>query len=88
MFLGANPMTVDPQTTITLAVSGLAGLGMITAAALSGWRGWLALKHRELVELRRPEPVATMPSPASRIELADLKERIRKLEAIAAGVDL
>ncbi|WP_066720375.1 hypothetical protein [Sphingomonas pituitosa] len=81
-------MTSDPQLTITLAVSGLAGLGMITAAALSGWRGWLALKHRELVELRRPEPTATMPSPASRIELADLKERIRKLEAIAAGVDL
>lgn len=83
-------MTIDPQTTITLAVSGLAGLGMITAAALSGWRGWLALKHRELVELHRPEPTAaaTMPSPASRIELADLKERIRKLEAIAAGVDL
>ena len=83
-------MTIDPQTTITLAVSGLAGLGMITAAALSGWRGWLALKHRELVELHRSEPTAaaTMPSPASRIELADLKERIRKLEAIAAGVDL
>lgn len=89
MFLGVTPMTSDPQLTITLAVSGLAGLGMITAAALSGWRGWLALKHRELVELRRPEATATtMPSPASRIELADLKERIRKLEAIAAGVDL
>ncbi|UYY78625.1 hypothetical protein [Sphingomonas sp. R1] len=82
-------MTSDPQLTITLAVSGLVGLGMITAAALSGWRGWLALKHRELVELRRPDAAATtMPSPASRIELADLKERIRKLEAIAAGVDL
>lgn len=88
MFLGTNAMTSDPQLVITLAVSGLAGLGMVTAAALSGWRGWLALKHRELAELRRPEPTATMPSPASRIELADLKERIRKLEAIAAGVDL
>jgi N-methylhydantoinase A/oxoprolinase/acetone carboxylase beta subunit len=28
------------------------------------------------------------PSPAALIEIADLKERIRKLEAIAAGVDL
>ena len=28
------------------------------------------------------------PSPTSRIELADLKERVRKLEGIAAGVDL
>jgi hypothetical protein len=28
------------------------------------------------------------PSPTQRIEIADLKERIKKLEAIAAGVDL
>ncbi|PVX30780.1 hypothetical protein [Sphingomonas pokkalii] len=82
-------MTSDPQLYITLALSGLAGLGMLTGAALSGWRGWLALKHRELAELHRPEmAAAAMPNAASRIELADLKERIRKLEAIAAGVDL
>jgi hypothetical protein len=81
-------MTSDPQLYITLAVSGLAGLGILTTAALSGWRGWLALKHRELAERHRAEPVAAMPTTASRIELADLKERIRKLEAIAAGVDL
>jgi hypothetical protein len=32
---------------------------------------------------------ATSPAPAGgRIELADLKERVRKLEAIAAGIDL
>ena len=31
---------------------------------------------------------ATMPPASGRIELADLKERIRKLEAIAAGIDL
>jgi hypothetical protein len=29
-----------------------------------------------------------VPSAASHIELADLRERLRKLEAIAAGVDL
>ena len=28
------------------------------------------------------------PSAGARIEIADLKERIKKLEAIAAGVDL
>ena len=28
------------------------------------------------------------PNAGARIEIADLKERIRKLEAIAAGVDL
>jgi hypothetical protein len=34
--------------------------------------------------VRSPQP----PSATARIEIADLKERIRKLEAIAAGVDL
>jgi hypothetical protein len=83
-------MTVDPNLYITLSVSGLAGLAMVTAAGLSGWRGWLALKRQELAQyqagLSHAEPA--MPSAASRIEVADLKERIRKLEAIAAGVDL
>lgn len=83
-------MTVDPNLYITLSVSGLAGLGMVTAAGLSGWRGWLALKRQELAgrEAGTPHAEPTIPSAASRIEIADLKERIRKLEAIAAGVDL
>ena len=34
-----------------------------------------------------PETAADV-HPAARIELADLKERVRQLEAIAAGVDL
>jgi hypothetical protein len=90
-------MTYDPQTTLTVALSGLAGLGMVTAAGLAGWRGWLALKHQELAgRLHGAAPaggiadpdLAAMAHAGSRIEMADLKERIRKLEAIAAGVDL
>lgn len=81
-------MTQDPTIYLTLALSGLAGLGMIIAAGLSGWRGWLALKQQELDAHHAPETVPAMPTAASRIEIADLKERIRKLEAIAAGVDL
>jgi hypothetical protein len=38
--------------------------------------------------LSRRSEEAAPPSAAARIEVADLKERIRKLEAIAAGVDL
>ncbi|MEP9357302.1 hypothetical protein [Sphingomonas sp. KR3-1] len=60
---------------------------MITAAGLSGWRGWLALKRQEL-SAHHVGDAPAMPTAASRIEIADLKERIRKLEAIAAGVDL
>ncbi|RYD50158.1 MAG: hypothetical protein EOP60_12375 [Sphingomonadales bacterium] len=83
-------MTNDPNLYITVAISGLAGLGMITAASLSGWRGWLAFKRQELHDRHAAEtqPGAAGPSVGSRIEVADLKERIRKLEAIAAGVDL
>lgn len=75
--------------TMLIAASTLAGLLILALAALRGWQGWLALKQRELdlraapreVELGRTEG-------AQRIELADLKERIRRLEAIANGVDL
>ena len=49
-----------------------------------GWQGWLDLKRLEIAGSRH-EPR----SPAmERIEMADLKERIRKLEAIASCVDL
>jgi hypothetical protein len=78
----------DINLYLTLALSGLAGLGMVTAASLSGWRGWLQLKHEELGERAAANAPAPATSAASRIEMADLKERIRKLEAIAAGVDL
>jgi hypothetical protein len=82
-------VTTDPTLTLTLAASGLAGLAMLTAAGLSGWRGWLTLKRDELAAASAPlHAEAPAPSAATRIEMADLKERIRKLEAIAAGVDL
>lgn len=82
-------MPHDPELYITCAVSGLAGLAMLTAAGLSGWRGWLSLKQQELGRNSlSPDAIPAQPSAASRIEMADLKERIRKLEAIAAGVDL
>ena len=75
----------EPQTTLLLAAAGLAGLAMLIAGSLAGWRGWLALKAQELTRLDGPAP---SPQAGARIEIADLKERIRKLEAIAAGVEL
>ena len=70
-----------------LAAAALVGLLVIASAALKGWQGWLTLKTREL-DAHRPSPPRGSPEGAARIEIADLKERIRKLEAIAAGVDL
>ncbi|MBX3592836.1 hypothetical protein [Sphingomonas sp.] len=79
----------DPNFYMIMASAGLAGLGMVTAAGLAGWRGWLSLKQQEMHLFQQGEtPQAAVPNAGARIEIADLKERIRKLEAIAAGVDL
>lgn len=80
-------MMTDPAFYLTVAVAGLAAIAMLTSAGLSGWRGWLSLKRHEMETLGAPHP-AGGPAIGARIELADLKERIKKLEAIAAGVDL
>lgn len=72
---------------LAIAATSLAAVAIITLASLRGWQGWLALKAREL-DLHRPEIEGGSSASMARIEMADLKERIRKLEAIAAGVDL
>ena len=76
----------DVNIILTVSLAALVGMAMLVGAGLSGWRGWLALKQHELDH--GPAPTATTPSAGARIEIADLKERIKKLEAIAAGVDL
>lgn len=74
---------------LLIAATALIGLLAIAGAALKGWQGWLTLKTRELEAGRRtPEIEGSVREGAARIEIADLKERIRKLEAIASGVDL
>ena len=78
----------DPTFYVTMAFCGLAGLAMLVGASLSGWRGWLALKRQELAVHESAHPSAPANTAATRIEMADLKERLKKLEAIAAGVEL
>ena len=75
----------DMTSDIVLSLSALVGLGMIAMATLRGWDGWLALKR---LELERADALAECGGAASLIDLADMRERLRKLEAIAAGVDL
>ncbi|MBY0583107.1 MAG: hypothetical protein K2P68_09360 [Sphingomonas sp.] len=79
---------IDTTFYATMAIAGLAAIGMVTMAMLTGWRGWLQLKQQELTAGPRDEQAPSLPNASARIEIADLKERIRKLEAIAAGVDL
>ena len=75
----------DPTVTIAMASFGLTALSIALYAALRGWQGWLDLKRLELAGNGRHEPRTPT---ADRIEIADLKERIRKLENIAAAIDL
>jgi hypothetical protein len=78
---------LDPV--LVQAGASLIGLVVIAAALLRGWQGWLDLKRSELDRAgtaRGGEEGSQLGT--ARIELADLKERIRKLEAIASGVEL
>lgn len=76
---------MDPLSIGLLAVSILAGLGTASYAALKGWQGWLELRRFELTHAGADHD---LPPATGRIEIADLRERVRKLEAIAAGIDL
>ena len=72
--------------TIGLVGGGLfAGMTAASMAALKGWQGWLELRR---FELTHDSADRTLPPAGNRIEMADLRERVRKLEAIAAGIDL
>lgn len=74
----------DPAMWESLAAAALAGVTVVCVAALKGWRDWIGLQR---LAVERRDPAAPAPA-AGRIELADLRERVRKLEAIAAGVEL
>ena len=73
-----------PTLYLTIAGTSLAAVALIALASLKGFTAWLDLKRAELQTL----PSGVTPNASNRIEIADLKERLRKLEAIAAGVDL
>jgi hypothetical protein len=75
------------STTIIWAGTLIAVTGMICFALLKGWRSWIELRRLEVTSRRAPPEPPELP-PAVRIEMAHLKERLRKLEAIARGVDL
>jgi hypothetical protein len=81
--------TVLLDPTLVLTAGLLVTVIVLSGAALRAWQGWLDLKRSELDRV----PAGRSADEGSgigtaRIELADLKERIRKLEAIASGVEL
>lgn len=67
----------DPAFLAALSASGLLAVGLASAAGLRGWSGWLELRR---LQLGRPGA-----APPPRREIAELRARVRRLEAIAEG---
>jgi len=72
---------------LIFAATALGIAAMICFAASRAWRGWLDLKRLELAA--RPAAGGEDESDVGlRIELASVRERLKKLEEIASGVEL
>jgi hypothetical protein len=74
-------------TTSLVVISASSIVALIVLSGVWAWtfKNWVELKRTEMGHGALP---AAGPAVGNRIELADLKERVKKLEAIAAGVDL
>jgi hypothetical protein len=71
----------DAASLAALSGSGLVAIGLLCGALLKAWHGWLELRRIELGS--RGGGVRKGPGP----ELAELRARVRRLEAIASGSD-
>lgn len=72
-------MPADPTALLALATAGLAATGMTAVAALKGWQNWLDLRRDAILAQQKRTPRQT---------ILALRERVRRLEAIANGADL
>lgn len=69
---------------VILSSAALLGLAVLSAVFAWSWKAWLDLRRHAL---DHGSGHGDVPAVANRIDLADLRERIKKLEAIAAGVE-
>jgi len=69
---------MTPDLALIAALASFLALGLAALAALKAWQDWLELRRQQL--LNGGGHVAGA-------DLAELKRRVRKLEAIAAGID-
>ena len=76
---------MEPLSAALIGASLLLTMALAGVVGLRGWQAWLDYKRLELASQVGDH---SLPPATGRIELADLKERVRKLEAIAAGIDL
>jgi hypothetical protein len=75
-------------TTLIIAGTVFATVAILALAALRGWRDWLAFKRLEFDGRGRARDDDRHAEVAVRIELAVVRERLKRLEGIANGVEL
>ena len=68
---------MTPLFLLAFAVAATAIITLCSAAALRAWSQWL--------DLKRLQQGTSMPSSLHRVEIVDLRQRIRRLESIADG---
>ncbi|MGQ0558593.1 MAG: hypothetical protein ACT4OE_03260 [Sphingosinicella sp.] len=68
-----------------VAASAIAIMAMLCVTGLRAWRGWLDTRR---LEIAHQAMSGGETDAGTRIELAAVKERVKRLEAIAAGVEL
>jgi hypothetical protein len=73
-------------SSLILAATALSITAILCLAGLRAWNGWLGLKRLELERLQ--DAAQDEGEVGVRIELAAVRERLKKLEAIASGVEL
>jgi len=73
--------------TLILAATAFAITALLAFAGLRAWRFWLDYKRLELAGRQAEADVAGQ-DVGVRIELAAVRERLKKLEEIASGVEL
>jgi hypothetical protein len=74
------------ESILAIGALGLTALVIAAAVALKGWQAWLEVRKMELASPGMEHDELSRMT-GGRIEMADLKERVRKLEQIASGID-
>ena len=72
---------MDHPTALAAASAGTIAIGIASIALLRAWSGWIELRRQQIGS------GGSNSRTADRRELARLRERVKRLEAIASGVD-
>lgn len=73
------------ETALIVAAAALGATAMLCLTFLRAWRGWLELRRLELERSRDDDDIEGV---GVRIELAGVKERLKKIEVLANGLEL